>query len=191
VHGGSRKTNSPRKLAHRRKRKRKRKFGKGREYCLIDRTEFHIWRFGRGGFLSAGRLSVASIFSHRPVCHSVLPNLPKRAYKIVVDGIESHPFHPEIEDDWRLVHQATDSKCPSLTPFFPKMGQGKGSEQSIRFWLQPTFLELPCIVLLTPRACGAASLMARCATPDVGHPIGSQADSDQFGSVGSHLVHYQ
>jgi hypothetical protein len=25
--------------------------------------------------------------------------IPKRAYKIVVDGIESHPFHPEIEDD--------------------------------------------------------------------------------------------
>jgi hypothetical protein len=25
--------------------------------------------------------------------------------------------------------------------------------------------------LLTPRACGTASLMGRCATPDVGHPI--------------------
>jgi hypothetical protein len=67
------------------------------------------------------------------VCHSVLPNLPKRAYKIVVDGIESHPFHPEIEDDWFLVHQATDPKRPSLTSFFPKRGQGKGSEQFIGF----------------------------------------------------------
>jgi hypothetical protein len=28
-----------------------------------------------------------------------------------------------------------------------------------------------CLALLTPQACGAASLMARCATPDVGHPI--------------------
>jgi hypothetical protein len=27
-----------------------------------------------------------------------------------VDGIESHPFHPEIEDDWLLVHQVTDPK---------------------------------------------------------------------------------
>jgi hypothetical protein len=49
-----------------------------------------------GGFLSAGKLSAASIFGHRRVCHSVLP---KPAYKIVVDGIESHPFHPVIEDD--------------------------------------------------------------------------------------------
>jgi hypothetical protein len=57
--------------------------------------------------------------------------LPKRAYKIVVDGIESHPFHPEIEDDWLLVHQATDPKRPSLTSFFPK--KGKGSEQFIGF----------------------------------------------------------
>jgi hypothetical protein len=65
VHGGSRKTDPPRKLAHRQKQKqkqklkwkwkwkwkRKRKFGKSREYCLIDRTVFHIWSFGRGDFL--------------------------------------------------------------------------------------------------------------------------------------------
>jgi hypothetical protein len=78
-------------LAHRRKRKRK--FGKSREHCLVDRTAFHIWSFERVGFLPAGKLSTASIFGHRRGCHSVLP---KRAYKIVVDGIESHPFHPEI-----------------------------------------------------------------------------------------------
>jgi hypothetical protein len=46
-----------------------------------------------------------------------------RAYKIVVDCIESHPFHPEIEDDWLLVHQATDPKRPSLMSFFPKKGK--------------------------------------------------------------------
>jgi hypothetical protein len=97
VHGGSRKTDPPRKLA----RRRKRKFDKSREYYLIDRTAFHVWSFGRGGFLSAGKLSTASIFDHRRVCHSVLP---KCAYKIVVDDIESHPFYPEIEDDWSLVH---------------------------------------------------------------------------------------
>jgi hypothetical protein len=94
VHGGSRKTDPPPKLAH--GRKRKRKFGKSRGYGLIDRTEFHIWSFGRGGFLSAGELSAASIFGHCRVCHNVLP---ERAYKIVVDGIESYPFHPEIEDN--------------------------------------------------------------------------------------------
>jgi hypothetical protein len=110
--------------------RRKRKFDKSGEYCLIDRTAFHIWSFGRGGFLSAGKLSAASIFGHRRVCHSVLP---KRAYKIVVDGIESHPFHPKIEDDWLLVHQATDPKPPSLTSFFPKRGQEKGFEQFIGF----------------------------------------------------------
>jgi hypothetical protein len=95
VHGGSRKTDHPRKLAHRRKRKWKwkRKFGKSREYCLIDRTAFYIWRFGRGGFLLSGKLSVASIFGHRRVCHSVFP---KRASKIVVDVIETHPFHSEM-----------------------------------------------------------------------------------------------
>jgi hypothetical protein len=85
---------------------------------------------GGGGFLSAGKLSAASIFSHRQVCHSVLP---KRAYKIIVDGIESHPFPLEIEDDWLLIHQATDPKCPSLTSFFPKRGQGKYSEQFVGF----------------------------------------------------------
>jgi hypothetical protein len=52
---------------------------------------------------------------------------------IVVDGIESHAFHLEMEDDWILVHQATDSQSPGSTSFFPKMGQGKGSEQFIGF----------------------------------------------------------
>jgi hypothetical protein len=46
-------------------------------------------------------------------------------YKIVGDGIEIHPFHPEIEDDWLLVHQAIDPKRPSLTSLFPKKGTGK------------------------------------------------------------------
>jgi hypothetical protein len=119
VQDGSRKTDPPRKLAHRRKRKLK--FGKSREYCLTDSTAFHIWSFGRGGFLSAGKLSAASIFGHRRVCRSVLP---KRAYKIVVDGIESHPFHPKIDNDWLLVHQATDPKRPSFISFFPKNGKG-------------------------------------------------------------------
>jgi hypothetical protein len=58
-----------------------------------------------------------------------MPQRPaKRAYKIVVDGIESHLFHPEIEDDWLLVHQATDPKRPSLKSFFGKKGQRIGSE---------------------------------------------------------------
>jgi hypothetical protein len=82
------------------------------------------------GFPSAGKLSGVSIFGDRRVCHGVLP---KGAYKIVVDGIESHPFHPKIKDDWLLVHQATDPKRPSLTSFFPKRGQKKGSEQFIGF----------------------------------------------------------
>jgi hypothetical protein len=64
-----------------------------REYWPIDRIAFHIWSFGRGGFLSAGKLSAASIFDHCQRFHSFLP---KRAYKIVVDGIENHPFHLEI-----------------------------------------------------------------------------------------------
>jgi hypothetical protein len=60
-----------------------------------------------------------------------------------MNGIESHPSHPEIEDDWLLVHQVTDPKHPSLTSFFPKKGKGerekgrkgkgKGSEQFIGF----------------------------------------------------------
>jgi hypothetical protein len=50
-----------------------------------------------------------------------------------VDGIESQPFHPEIEDDWLLVYQATDAERPSLMSFFLKRGQGKGSEQLIGF----------------------------------------------------------
>jgi hypothetical protein len=120
VHGGSRKTDPPQKLAHRWKRKLK--FGKSHEYYLIDRTVFHIWSFGRCGFLSAGKLSAVSILGHRRVCHTVLP---KRAYKIIMDGIESHPFHPEIDDNWFLFHQATDPKCPSLTSFFAKKGTGQ------------------------------------------------------------------
>jgi hypothetical protein len=96
VHGGSWKTDPPREITH----IRKREFGKSREYYFIDRTAFHIRSFGRDGFLSTGKLSAASIFGHRRVCPSVLP---KRAYKIVADGIESHPFHLEIENDWLLV----------------------------------------------------------------------------------------
>jgi hypothetical protein len=59
--------------------------------------------------------------------------MPKGAYKIVVDGIESYPFHPEIENGCLLVHQATDPRRPSLMSFVPKRGQGKGSEQFIGF----------------------------------------------------------
>jgi hypothetical protein len=75
-----------------------------------------------GGFLSAGKLSAESNFGHRRVCHSILL---KRAYKIVLDGIKSHLFHPEIDDDWFLVHQVTDPKRPSLTLFFPKRDRKK------------------------------------------------------------------
>jgi hypothetical protein len=50
-----------------------------------------------------------------------------------MDGIESHPFHREIEDDWLLVHQAIDQKRPNLTSFSRKRGQGKGSEHFIGF----------------------------------------------------------
>jgi hypothetical protein len=42
-----------------------------------------------------------------------------------VDCIESHRFRPEIEDDWLLVHQATDPKRPSFTSFSPKNGTRK------------------------------------------------------------------
>jgi hypothetical protein len=66
-----------------------------------------------------------------------MPQRPsQRANKIVVDGIENHPFHPDIEDDWLLIHKATDPKRPSLTSFFPKKrerGQVKGSEHFIGF----------------------------------------------------------
>jgi hypothetical protein len=41
-----------------------------------------------------------------------------------MDGIESHPFHREIEGDWLLIRQATDPKRPSLTSFFAKKGKG-------------------------------------------------------------------
>jgi hypothetical protein len=51
---------------------------------------------------------------------------PKRAYKIVADDIENNPFHPEIEDEWLLVHQATDPKRPRSMSFFPKRGKGTG-----------------------------------------------------------------
>jgi hypothetical protein len=40
-----------------------------------------------------------------------------------VDDIESHSFHPEIEDDWLLVDQSTNPKRPSLTSLFPKKGK--------------------------------------------------------------------
>jgi hypothetical protein len=50
-----------------------------------------------------------------------------------MDGMENHRFHPEIEDDWLLVHQAADPKPSSLKSFFPKRGQGKDSEQFIEF----------------------------------------------------------
>jgi hypothetical protein len=50
-----------------------------------------------------------------------------------MDVIESHPFHLEIEDDWLLVHQATDPKRPRSMPFSRKRGQGKDSEQFIGF----------------------------------------------------------
>jgi hypothetical protein len=52
-----------------------------------------------------------------------------RAYKIVMDGIENHPFHPEIEDNWLLVHQVIDPKRSSFTSFFPKRGKWKGDKE--------------------------------------------------------------
>jgi hypothetical protein len=85
-----------------------------------------------------------------------------------MDVIESHPFHPEIEDDWLLVHQATDPKPPNLTSFFPNRGD---REKALAVYRVLTAAKLLRVALLTPRACGTVSLMARCATPDVGHPI--------------------
>jgi hypothetical protein len=79
---------------------------------------------------------------------------------------------PEIEDDWILVHQATNHKRPSLTSFFPE--KGKGDREKVLNSLSGfdcSQASSICLALLTPPACGAASLMARCATPDVGHPI--------------------
>jgi hypothetical protein len=89
-----------------------------------------------------------------------------------VDGIESHPFHPEIEDDWLLVHQATDPKRSSSTSLFPKKGK-RDREKALNSLSdfdrsQPSEI---CLALLPPQACGSASLMVRCATPDVRHPI--------------------
>jgi hypothetical protein len=109
VHGGSRKTDPSRKLVHRRKWKRI--FGKSREYCLIARTAFHIWNFGRGGFLSAGKMRAASIFGHRRVCHSVLP---KRAYKIVVDGSVGRSIPWPVNDAGIQIY--INSKSPTAVP---------------------------------------------------------------------------
>jgi hypothetical protein len=39
---------------------------------------------------------------------------------------------PEIEDDWLLIHQATDPKYPSFMSFFPKKGKGIGKEDRER-----------------------------------------------------------
>jgi hypothetical protein len=90
-----------------------------------------------------GELSAVSIFGHRRVCHSVLP---KRAYKIVVDGIESHFFHPEIDDDWLLVHQVTDPKRPSLTSFFPTKGTNKKALNNLPdFDCNQSSESLPCL----------------------------------------------
>jgi hypothetical protein len=82
---------------------------------------------------SARAVSIASSTGLRSTSGASGGILPKRAYKIVVDGMKSHPFHLEIEDDWLLVHQETDLKRPSLASFSRKMGQGKGSEQFIGF----------------------------------------------------------
>jgi hypothetical protein len=140
VHGGSRKTDRPRKLAHRRKRKRKRKqkFDKSREYCLIDRTGFHIWNFGRGDFLSAGKLSAESIRAYLVAVESATASFPSVHARSswMASRARAIPFirrsgDPEIEDDWLLIHHATDPRRPNLTSFFQKRGQGKGSEQFI------------------------------------------------------------
>jgi hypothetical protein len=94
VHGGSRKTDPPRKLAHRRKpnRNRKRKFGKSREYCLIDRTAFHIWTFGSSGFLSAGKLSAASIRA------SEHPSIRASEHIWSPSSMPQHPSHVCVQD---------------------------------------------------------------------------------------------
>jgi hypothetical protein len=99
-------------------------------------------------------------------------SFPSVHTKIIVDDIESHPFHPEIEDDWLLANQAIDPKRPNLTSFFPK--RGKGDREKVLNSLSGFDCTQPSssyLALLTPRARGAASLMARFATPDVRHPI--------------------
>jgi hypothetical protein len=63
-----------------------------------------------------------------------------------VNGIESHPFHREIADEWLLVHQATDPKHPSLTSFFPKNETGKRPSTVYRVLTVANLLRvaLPC-----------------------------------------------
>jgi hypothetical protein len=65
-----------------------------------------------------------------------------------MDCIQSHPFHPEIEDDWLLVQQPIDPKRPTLTSFFPEKGKGdkeKGLNSLSGFdCSQPFRVALPC-----------------------------------------------
>jgi hypothetical protein len=53
---------------------------------------------------------------------------------------------------------------------FPEKGDREKALNSLSGFncRQPSY---NCLALLRPQACGAPSLMARCATPDVGHPI--------------------
>jgi hypothetical protein len=50
-----------------------------------------------------------------------------------------------------------------------------------------TIANLLKVALLTPRACGAASLMARCATPDVEHPISFITFFSRCGEIEIHI----
>jgi hypothetical protein len=53
---------------------------------------------------------------------------------------------------------------------FPEKGDREKALNSLLGFdcSQPSY---NCLALLRPQACGAPSLMARCATPDVGHPL--------------------
>jgi hypothetical protein len=113
VHDGSRNTNSSEKLAN----GRKWRFGKSRRDRFIDKTVSTICGFGRGGLFVWGKLNTLSVILRRGVSHRPFP---KRSKKTVMDGIENHLLHAEIEKNRLRVHEMNVSKRPGQTFFWHK-----------------------------------------------------------------------
>jgi hypothetical protein len=75
-----------------------------------------------GEWLPFGRKTEPCEHIWSPSC---MPQRPSQARVQDRRGWNREPsLHPKIEDDWLLVHQAIDPKCPNLTSFFPKKGKG-------------------------------------------------------------------
>jgi hypothetical protein len=86
------------------------------------------------------KLRIPNIFTDGGIGHRLFP---KRAHKIVMNGIKSHPFHVEKEDNCLLAHRKTEAKRTAQTSFSQEKQELRRTRISFRLFISSNNHPLP------------------------------------------------